>query len=347
MYRELISQVKTLNQEIMTMTRLRIDQLVKPQGSLGQLEDIAIQLAGIYGTTQPRIHQKALIVMCADNGVCEEGIASAPQAVTLVQALNIAKGVTGVGALAKLANAKVYSVDIGINTDTEYPQLIQKRIMNGTHNMSKTHAMSRDQVIKAINAGIEMVKLAIEDGHNVIATGEMGIGNTSTSTAILSVLTGKTPHELTGVGANYPVEKLSHKAEIIERSIHCKVFDKNDPIDILSAVGGLDIAGITGIMLGGAIYGVPVIIDGYISTISALLAVKICPAVKDYLFPSHASLEKSAALATELLGLKPFLNLELRLGEGSGAVMAFNILEAACTMVNDMITFEEAGIAVV
>ena len=167
------------------------------------------------------------------------------------------------------------------------------------------------------------------------------------STAILSVISGLDPKALTGVGANFPVEKLDHKANIIDQSIRSKNIDPDDPIDILSAVGGLDIAGLTGVMLGGAIHRVPVIIDGYISTVAALLACKLNPDVKAYLFPSHASEEKSAALATELLGMKPFLNLNMRLGEGSGAVLAFGIIEAACAMLNDMITFEEAGIGVV
>lgn len=347
MFQPSLKTIQPLDETTMQQARCRIDQLVKPQGSLGQIEEVAIKLAGIYGTIEPKIEKKALIVMCADNGVCEENIASAPQIVTLVQAINIAKGITGVGAFAKLTQTTVYPVDIGINTPDSHPLLINHKIMPGTHNISKTHAMSRDQVIQAIQVGINMVGRAVQEGHNVIATGEMGIGNTSTSTAILSILSGKDPDELTGVGANFPVEKLSHKAAVIKRSLTCKSFDTSDPIDILSAVGGLDIAGITGIMLGGALYRVPVIIDGYISTVSALLAEKICPSCKSFLFPSHASLEKSAALATELLGMKPFFNLELRLGEGSGAVLAFNILEAACAMINDMITFEEAGIAVV
>ncbi len=342
-----LHSIMALDAAAMSQTRTRVDNLVKPQGSLGALEEIAIKLSGIYATTTPKIFKKAVIVMCADNGVCSEGIASAPPIVTLIQSLNIAKGVSGVGALAKASNAKVYTVNIGINSDEIHPTLIHKKIMNGTQNIAKGHAMTRDQVIAAIETGMDLVTLAVREGHNLIATGEMGIGNTTTSTAILSILSGQNPTELTGVGANFPVEKLAHKAQVIEQSIRSKTIDEKDPIDILSAVGGLDIAGLTGVMLGGAIHRVPVIIDGYISTVAALLACKLNPDVKAYLFPSHASEEKSAALATELLGMKPFLNLNMRLGEGSGSVLAFNIIEAACTMLNDMITFEEAGIGVV
>jgi nicotinate-nucleotide--dimethylbenzimidazole phosphoribosyltransferase len=342
-----LSKITPLHQEIMHQTRARVDSLVKPQGSLGALEEIAVKLSGIYGTTKPKIEKKAVIVMCADHGVCAEGIASAPPVVTWVQSLNIAKGVSGVGALAKAAGATVYTVDIGIDQPDKHPTLIDKRILNGSGNISKGNAMTYQEATDAVQVGIDMVKHALDEGHNLIATGEMGIGNTTPSTAILALLTGKSPFEITGVGANFPVDQLDHKAAVIEKSISGKKINLDDPIDIIASVGGLDIAGMTGIMLGGAIYRVPVIVDGYISTVSAILASKLVPNLNDFIFASHASEEKSAALATSLLGLKPYLNLNMRLGEGSGAVLAFNLLEAACTMNNDMITFEEAGIGVV
>lgn len=342
-----LSTVTPLNKEIMNQTRTRVDSLVKPQGSLGALEEIVVKLSGIYGTTHPKIAKKAVIVMCADHGVCEEGIASAPQIVTWIQSLNIAKGVSGVGALAKANDATVYTVDIGINHPEKHPTLIDKRIVNGSANIATGNALTYQQALEAVQVGIDMVKQAVDEGHNLIATGEMGIGNTTPSTAILSLLSGKSPYEITGVGANFPVDKLDHKATIITRSLENKKINLDDSIDIIASVGGLDIAGMTGIMLGGALYKVPVIVDGYISTVSALLASKLLPNVTDYLFASHASEEKSASLASSLLGLKPYLNLNMRLGEGSGAVLAFNLLEAACSMNNDMITFEEAGIGAV
>ncbi len=342
-----IQTIKALDHATMIQSQNRMDQLVKPQGSLGKLEDLAIQLSGIYRTPKPYIKSKAVVVMCADNGVCEEDIASAPQIVTYIQSINISKGVSGVGALAKAMNATVYTVDIGINSDDTPEGLINRKIMKGTHNIRKTHAMSYEQAVQAILVGIETVKKSVHDGHSIIATGEMGIGNTTTSTAILSLLTGLSPKELTGVGANFPVEKLDHKANVISDAIYSKDISVEDPIALLAAVGGLDIAGLTGVMLGGAIYGVPVVVDGYISTIAALLACRLNPLVKSYLIPSHASHEKSAALATELLGLEPYLHLNMRLGEGSGAVLAFDLASAACTILNDMITFEEAGIGVV
>lgn len=336
-----------LDEASMQQTKQRIDQLVKPQGSLGRLEDIAIQLAGIYASTRPSISKKAVIVMCADHGVCEEQIASAPQVVTWIQSLNIASGVSGVGALSKLCQAKVYTVDIGIATDASSPLLYHHKIAKGSENIAKGPAMSYEQTTQAIQIGIDMVKIAVDEGHNVIATGEMGIGNTTPSTAILCALTNMSPEVLVGVGANFPVEKLAHKAKVIQDALHLNPITSDDPIEVLSKLGGYDIAGMTGIILGGLIHRVPVILDGYISSVAAIIATRINPQVKDYIFPSHASEEKSAALASELLGLKPFIHLNMRLGEGSGAVLAFNLLESSCAMVNDMITFEEAGIAVV
>ncbi|OJV66702.1 MAG: nicotinate-nucleotide--dimethylbenzimidazole phosphoribosyltransferase [Clostridiales bacterium 38-18] len=345
---ELSQKIQPLCMEKMTATRQRVDQLVKPQGSLGALEEIAVQLSGIYQTEKPTIEKKAVIVMCADHGVCEEDIASAPPIVTWVQSLNIAKGVSGVGALAKHTSTSVYTVDIGINFHEKHPSLIDKRIANGSNNIAKTNAMTLEQALEAIQTGIDMVGVAKADGHNLIATGEMGIGNTTPSTAILSVLSGKSPEEITGIGANFPVQKLSHKAAVIRRAIESKSKDQlENPIELLAALGGYDIAGMTGIMLGGAIHRIPVVVDGYISSVSALIAKKINPEVTSYLFASHASEEKSASLATELLGLKPYLHMNMRLGEGSGAVLAFGLLEAACAMNRDMITFEEAGIAIV
>lgn len=342
-----IESIKGLNEETARRIKARVDNLVKPQGSMGVLEQIAVRLSGIYGTEKPEITKKAVIVMCADHGVCEEGIAAAPQIVTQIQSINISKGVSGVGALAKAFNADVIAIDIGIDMEGTPETLINRKIKRGTGNIAKGHAMSKTEVESAIKVGIEAVESLKNKGYNLIATGEMGIGNTTPSTAILSIISGHSPSELTGIGANLPLEKLNHKASVIEKAISCKSIDPNDPLDVLSAVGGLEIAGLTGVILGAAIHGLPVVIDGYISTIAALLAIKIMPAASDYLFPSHASEEKSAALASSLLGVKPYLHLGMRLGEGSGAVLAFGVLEAACAMTNHMITFEESGISVV
>lgn len=347
MLTQALKNIQPLDESLMNSVRHRVDHLIKPQGSLGALEDIVVQVAGMTKKPFPMTDKKAMIVMCADHGVCDEYVASAPQSVTLQQAKNIPRGLTGVGSMAKQNQTKLYSIDIGIKVDFEDPYVIPKKLMYGTNNMRKGPAMSRETAIKALEIGIEMAYKAIEDGANIIGTGEMGIGNTSPSTAILSVLTGESPFEITGIGANFPLEHLKHKATVINDAIKVNQPDVNDPIDILAKVGGLDIAGMAGTMIGAASKGIPVVVDGFISTVSALIACGISPGVKDYLLPSHASLEKGAKLATDTLGLTPYLHMNLRLGEGSGALLAFNLIEAACYMNREMITFDEAAMGIV
>lgn len=339
--------INTPNQNVTLQAQHRVDQLVKPQKSLGCLEDFAIRLAGIYGQLKPSIEKKAVIVFCADHKVCDEEIASAPPVVTLLQSINIAKGVSGLSAMAKALDVDVFTVDIGIDTEETPAPLINRKIKRGAGNIAIEHAMTHDDVHRAIKVGIDMVADLKAQGYNLLATGEMGIGNTTPATALLCAITGKDAQSLAGQGANYPVHKLAHKASVIDRALSSKHYDSADAIDLLAALGGLEIAGMTGAMVGAAMHKLPIVVDGYIATISAILAVMINQNVKDYLFPSHASFEKSAQLASECLGLKPFLHLEMRLGEGSGAILAFPVLEAACAMMNNMATFEEAGIGVV
>lgn len=342
MLKDVLSKITEIDRDMMKIVRNRVDYLNKPQGSLGKLEDLVVQVSGITSEAYPMTDKKALIVMCADNGVCVEDVASAPQEVTYIQTLNIPRGLTGAGALAKQMDAKIYAVDIGVMRDIEDEYVINKKVMYGTHNMTKGPAMSRQQAIKALEVGVEIAIKAVEDGAKILATGEMGIGNTSTTTALLSVFTGIDPKEITGIGANFPLEKLAHKAEVIQRSITINQPNPDDVLDVLSKVGGLDIAGMAGTMIGGAYKKVPIIIDGFISTVSAIVACKLNPHVRDYLIPSHYSLEKGAKIATDYLNLDPFLDMNMRLGEGSGALLAFNIVEAACYMNREMITFEEA-----
>lgn len=344
---DVLAQIQSPCSVKMEMARKRMDQLIKPQGSMGKLEDMAVRLVGIYDKEFPTIDKTSVIVMCADHGVCEEHVASAPQAVTLMQAINMTKGITGVGALCQSINSELHVYDIGIGAEANHPGIFQTKLMYGTKNMAKEPAMDRETAVKAIEIGIKAAISAVEKGADALATGEMGIGNTTPSTAILSVLSGKTPASLTGIGANFPEHLLPHKAEVIQRAIDLNKPNPSDPIDILSKVGGLDIAGMAGVMIGGAYKRVPVVIDGYISTISALIACALEPKIKNYLFSSHFSLEKGASLASDLLGLSPFLDLSMRLGEGSGAVLAFPFLRAACDVNRHMITFEEAGIGVV
>jgi nicotinate-nucleotide--dimethylbenzimidazole phosphoribosyltransferase len=342
-----LNQIEDLDEKTMSLTKERIDNLVKPVGSLGKLEEIAIQISGITKELYPVLKDKKIIVMSADNGVCIEGIAAAPQVVTEIQTYNIAKGVSGVGPLSALSGAEIIVVDIGINAEMNYEKIINRKIRYGTGNIAHEAAMTREEAIRGIEVGIEITNEVIKNGASLIGTGEMGIGNTTPSTAMLSVLGNYHPEEITGVGANLPLDRLSHKTAVIEKAISYNQPDKNDVLDVLSKVGSLDIAGMTGIILSCAANRVPCVIDGYISTIAAIIACKLNPKTKKYMIASHASMEKGAKAASDYLGLQPMLDMNMRLGEGSGAALAFNIIEAALLMNKNMITFEEAGIGAV
>lgn len=343
--KETLGKIGELDKEAMQKVRNRVDNLIKPKGSLGRLEEIVVQLSGITGDVFPKVDNKAVIVMAGDHGVYEENIASNPQIITAIQTCNFPKGVTGVCALAKQAGADVVTVDVGVSVDIDGPGVINKKIKYGTNNMVKGHAMTREEAVKALEIGIEIANEEIKKGRNLLTTGEMGIGNTTPSAAIVSVLGDYAPHEVAGRGAGLPIEKLQHKASIIKKAIDINKPHKKDGIDVLSKVGGLEIGAMAGVMISGASNRVPVVVDGFIATAAALIACTIEPRVKNYLFPSHSSMEKGANKALELLGLRPMLDMDMRLGEGTGAVLAFNIIEAAVFMNNEMITFEEAGIA--
>lgn len=339
----------------------RLDKLVKPIGSLGKLESLSAQLCEVYGNLKPEIKNPALIVMCADHHVVDEGVASAPPIVTQVQSVNIAGGLSGVGAIANKLGIKTYTVDIGINSEHKLNELIDKRVKNGADNICKGPAMTRQEAQRCIDVGIEMAEKAVKDGSNLLLVGEMGIGNTTPTTAIVALLDAfeKNCSEgssssieitidqvlaLTGVGANLPIEQLPLKAETIKTAIEINRPDPQDGLDVLSKIGGLEIAGMAGVMLGAHKMGVPVILDGYISTAAALMATTIEPACKTNIIPSHKSYEKGAARASQLLGVQPYLDMSMRLGEGSGAVLAVHICKAACAIMTDMATFEQSGI---
>ncbi|WP_129600258.1 nicotinate-nucleotide--dimethylbenzimidazole phosphoribosyltransferase [Anaerophilus nitritogenes] len=335
---ETISQIGTLDRISMEKSKKYIDNLLKPLGSLGRLEEIAIHLAGITKNPFPKVDQKGVIVMAADHGVYEEGVAPDPQSITALQTPNFAKGVTGVCALAKQARADVIVVDIGVAEDILDPDVIQRKIRYGTNNMAKGSAMTRAEAIKCLEIGIEITQQQIKKGKNLLAPGEMGIANTTPSTAILSVIGNIDPLDIVGVGAGLPVEKLSHKADVIRRAIHINNPNPKDGIDILSKVGGFEIGGMAGVFLGAASYRVPVVVDGFIAMAAALLAITIEPKVKDFLIPSHYTAEKGGKKAIELLGLTPMFDMGLRLGEGSGAILAFNFIEASTFMIHEMAT---------
>ncbi|WP_053955828.1 nicotinate-nucleotide--dimethylbenzimidazole phosphoribosyltransferase [Inediibacterium massiliense] len=336
--KETLVQIGELDKNSMEKAKKYIDNLLKPIGSLGRLEEIAIHLAGITKNPFPSVDQKGVIVMAADHGVYEEGVAPDPQSLTALQTPNFAKGVTGVCALAKQAKADVIVVDIGVAEDILDPNVIQRKIRYGTSNMAKGPAMTREEAIKSLEIGIEITKEEIKKGKNLLAPGEMGIANTTSSTAILSVIGNVDPLEIVGVGAGLPIEKLSHKADVIRRSIAMNQPNPKDGIDILSKVGGFEIGGMAGVFLGAAANRIPVVVDGFIAMAAALLAITIEPKVKDFLISSHYTAEKGGKKAIELLGLTPMFDMGLRLGEGSGAILAFNFIEAATFMVKEMAT---------
>ncbi|KGG80425.1 nicotinate-nucleotide--dimethylbenzimidazole phosphoribosyltransferase [Caloranaerobacter azorensis] len=344
--KQTISKIGELDKEAMAKAKERVDNLIKPPGSLGRLEEIVIQLAGITGELYPKVDKKVVIVMAADHGVFEEGVVVFPQEVTEIQTRNMARGVTGVCALAKQARADVVPVDIGVKVDIDEIGIISRKVKYGTDNMAKGPAMSREEAIKSLEVGIQVAEEQIKKGKNILATGEMGICNTTPSAAIVSVIGGYDPFEVTGIGANFPVERLEHKAGVVKRAIEINNPNPKDGIDVLAKVGGLEIGGMAGVMLAGAANRVPVVIDGFISLAAALIACTIEPKTKNFLIPSHASKEKGAVYAAEFLGLKPMLYMDMRLGEGTGAVLALNLIEAATYMNNEMITFAEAGIPV-
>ncbi|MFT9497069.1 nicotinate-nucleotide--dimethylbenzimidazole phosphoribosyltransferase [Anaerosolibacter sp.] len=339
-----LQMISELNQEAMTKTRARVDALIKPPGSLGRLEDLAVQLAGITGNPFPVVDKKVVIVMSADHGVYQEGIAPNPQIITAIQTPNFAKGVTGVCAFAKQAGAEVVIVDIGVAVDIEHPGVLQRKIRYGTSNMAEGPAMSREEAIQALEIGIEVAEAQIKAGKNLIGTGEMGIGNTTASAAIVAVMGNYDPLEVVGIGAGLPTDQLSHKANVICKAIAHNKPDSKDGIDVLAKVGGFEIGGMAGTMLAAAAHGVPVVVDGFISTAAAIIACSIETKVKNYLIPSHCSAEKGGKAALNLIGLQPMFDMGMRLGEGSGAAIAFNIVEAATYMVKEMITLEESGI---
>ena len=344
MLQNFIDGIKPLYKDKLEQAKSGVDSLAKPLGSLGRLEDIVIKLAGITGKMKNTVNKKCVIIMSSDNGVVEEGVASAPQYVTLAQTKNFIKGKTGVAALAKSNNTDLMVIDIGINSDEKIAGVIDKKISKGTKNIYIEEAMSYEDAINAIEIGIDMVKNAKEKGYDIVGVGEMGIGNTTTSATVLKSLINCKVDEVVGKGAGITEEAFNKKKEVVKTSIESKNINFSDPIDIVAKVGGYDIAGMAGVFLGAAYYRIPVVIDGFISVVAALVATRLNPIVKEFCIPSHKSEEIGYNLAMKELGLTPMLNLGMRLGEGSGCPIAFSIVDFACSMMNNMATFEEGQI---
>ena len=341
---DLIADIPELDGRAMAAAEKRLDALAKPPGSLGRLESLAVQLAGITASAHNHIQKKTLLVFCADNGVVSEGVASAPQSVTLAQTINLTRGKTGAAVLAGRFGCDVRVCDVGVNADIAEPAVIARKIGYGTANITKGPAMTQSQALQAILTGAALAEESVQNGAQVIGIGEMGIGNTTTSAAVLAVLTGSDVKTVTGRGAGLIDAAYRKKIDVIERAIRLNRPDPADVVDVMAKVGGFDIAAMCGAFLGAAKMRVPAVIDGFISAVAALCAVRLCPRVRAFLIPSHGSAEIGSRIAMDTLGLRPMLDLDMRLGEGSGCPLAMLLLDAACAVMNDMATFDEADI---
>ncbi len=337
----LVREVLPLDRSAMTATEEYQARLAKPPGSLGRLEEISIQLAGITGRVHNALNKKQLLVFAADNGVVAEGVSSAPQSVTKQQTINLMRGKTGAAVLAKHFGCGLTVCDVGVNADIYESTVLNRKIAYGTQNICTGPAMTREQTLQAILTSAEIARTVDAD---VIGVGEMGIGNTTTSSAVLAVLLGADVEAVTGRGGGITEESFRKKKAVIRTAIEVNRPDRDDVVGVLSKVGGFDLAAMCGAFLGAAAARRPAVIDGLISAAAALCAVRLCPNVRGYLVPSHASFEIGYRLAMEAMDLRPLFDLGMRLGEGSGCPLAFQVLDAACAVINDMATFDEAGI---
>lgn len=337
----LVREVLPLDRSAMTAAEEYQARLAKPPGSLGRLEEISIQLAGITGHVHNALNKKQLLVFAADNGVVAEGVSSAPQSVTKQQTINLMRGKTGAAVLAKHFGCGLTVCDVGVNADIYESTVLNRKIAYGTQNICTGPAMTREQTLQAILTGAEIARTVDAD---VIGVGEMGIGNTTTSSAVLAVLLGADVEAVTGRGGGITEESFRKKKAVIRTAIEVNRPDRDDVVGVLSKVGGFDLAAMCGAFLGAAAARRPAVIDGLISAAAALCAVRLCPNVHGYLVPSHASFEIGYRLAMEAMDLRPLFDLGMRLGEGSGCPLAFQVLDAACAVINDMATFDEVGI---
>ena len=342
----IIEMIKPLDEKAMAEARARQDMLTKPHGSLGRLEELSIQLAGVQGKPIPQIKHKAIVTMVSDHGVVAEGVSAYPKEVTPQMVINFVHGGAGINVIARQVGARVTVVDMGVAADLKpIPQLLSRKIALGTQNMASGPAMTREQAIKAVEAGIEVVMSEITKSLDIVGTGDMGIGNTTASSAICAVMTGKTVAEVTGRGTGIGNKQLKHKIEVISKALAINRPDPKQPIDVLAKVGGFEIGGLVGVMLGAAAHRIPVVIDGFISGGAALIATALSPELKNFLIAAHVSAEAGHQLLLRHLGLQPLLDLEMRLGEGTGAALGIFLAETATRILSEMSTFAEAGVS--
>ncbi len=343
---ELCARVQPLDEKAMAAARARQANLTKPRGSLGRLEALSVQLAGIAGRSLPRVDRKAVVVLAGDHGVAAEGVSAYPPEVTAQMVLNFLGGGAAVNVLARQAGARVVVVDVGVAGDLPaHPDLVPAKVARGTASFLRGPAMSREQAAQAIAAGAGVVAAEAGRGLDLLATGEMGIGNTTPASAIAAVYTRLPVAQVTGRGTGVDDAGLARKVEVIEAGLALHRPDPDDPLGVLAAVGGFEIGAIAGVCLAAAAHRVPVVVDGFISAAGALIAAALCPAARPYMIASHLSVEQGHGPLWQALGLEPLLALDLRLGEGSGAVLAMHLVEAACRILGEMATFEDAGVS--
>jgi nicotinate-nucleotide--dimethylbenzimidazole phosphoribosyltransferase len=343
---KIIEMIKPLDEGAMAQARARQDILTKPQGSLGRLEELSVQLAGIQGKPTPEISHKAIITMAGDHGVVAEGISAYPQEVTPQMVYNFLGGGAGINVIARQVGARIIVVDIGVASELEpHPQLLSRKVAPGTRNMSLGPAMSEEQAIKAIETGIEIVTAEVANGLDIVGSGDMGIGNTTASSAICAVMTGRQVAKVSGRGTGLDDKQLAHKIEVIDKALAVNRPDPKQPLDVLAKVGGFEIGGLAGVMLAAAAHRIPVVIDGFISGAAAFVAVALAPSLRGYLIASHVSVEVGHRVMLNHLGFKPLLDLDMRLGEGTGAALGIFLSETATRVLAEMSTFAEAGVS--
>ena len=342
----LIKQIKPLDQAAMQAARSRQQSLTKPPGSLGRLEELSIQIAGITGDPRPRIIHKVVLVMAGDHGVVAEGVSAYPQEVTPQMVANFLSGGAAINVLARHVGARVMVVDMGVAADLEaHPSLAIRKVAYGTENIARRPAMSHNQALQALESGAQVCLDQLTGGLDILATGDMGIGNTTPSAAIAAAITGHEVEEIVGRGTGVDDEGLRRKTQVIRRALQVNQADPTDGLDVLAKVGGFEIGGLAGAILAAAANNRPVVIDGFISTAAAMIAVLIAPQTREYLIAAHTSLERGHHLMMKWLGLSPLLDLQMRLGEGTGAALAMSLAEAACKTLDEMATFGEAGVS--